>query len=426
MLKAQIPEAFEFLFKPARYKVAYGGRGGAKSWAFADALLIQCTQQSLRVLCAREFQNSIKDSVHQLLSDRIKAIGLDSHFDVQQTVIKGINGSQFAFEGLRHNVSKIKSYEGVDRVWVEEANKVSKASWETLIPTVRKERSEIWVSFNPELDTDETYKRFVITPPPNSQVKKVGWQDNPWFPEVLKIERDTLKARDPDAYLNIWEGNCRVTVDGAIYARELREAMEEGRITRVPHDSAKPVHTFWDLGWGDNTSIWFVQPLATEFRVIDFYQNRHLKLSDYVKLLREKPYTYGQMFLPHDAEDKDMKTGRSIHQMLRDDFQFDVVIVPKLSVEQGINAARQVFGQCWFDEQKCADGLQNLRHYRYEIDEDGQYSKLPLHDNNSHAADAFRYFAVGRQVPSKKIEINYPNIGINLRDARPRYGAGRR
>ena len=289
MPQARIPECFSFLFQDARYKVAYGGRGGAKSWAFADALLIQCCQSPLRVLCAREFQNSIKDSVHQLLSDRIKTLGLDGFYEIQQTTIKGRNGSQFAFEGLRHNVSKIKSYEGVDRVWVEEANKVSKSSWETLIPTIRKDKSEIWVSFNPELDTDETYKRFVLNPPPNSIVRKVGWRDNPWFPEVLKIERDTLKSRDPDAYLNVWEGNCRITVDGAIYAREIREATEEGRITRVPYDAGKPVHTFWDLGWGDNTSIWFVQPMATEFRFIDFYQNRHMKLADYVKLLREKP-----------------------------------------------------------------------------------------------------------------------------------------
>src|SRR5262249_44110905 len=154
-----------YLFRPKRYKVLYGGRYGMKSWGAARALLMLGTQKPLRILCARELQNSIKDSVHKLLSDQIEILGLREFYDIQQTSIKGVNGTEFSFEGIRHNISKIRSYEGIDICWVEEAVLVSSTSWETLIPTIRKEGSEIWMTFNPELEQDETYKRFVKDPP---------------------------------------------------------------------------------------------------------------------------------------------------------------------------------------------------------------------------------------------------------------------
>ena len=165
----------------------------------------------IRVLCARELQNSITDSVHALLADQIKTLNLDSIYEVQNTVIYGKNGTEFLFAGLKHNVTKIKSFEGVDVCWVEEAQTVSKSSWDVLLPTIRKDGSEIWITFNPELDTDETYKRFVIVPPANAVVQKVNWSDNPWFPQVLRDEKDDLKARDMDAYLNVWEGNTHAS-----------------------------------------------------------------------------------------------------------------------------------------------------------------------------------------------------------------------
>src|SRR4051812_36383154 len=285
-IKAEFPEQLGCLFEPSRYKILYGGRGAAKSWGVARALLVRGCNKPLRVLCAREFQSSIRDSVHKLLCDQIKDLGLDSFYRIEQSAIFGMNGTEFSFEGIRHNVNKIKSYEGVDIAWVEEAQTTSKSSWETLIPTIRKEGSEIWVTFNPELDTDETYKRFVLKPPPGAIVKKLNWSDNPWFPEVLKAEKDLLKARDEDAYLNIWEGHCRVSLDGAIYAKELRAATEEGRICRVPYDETAPVHTFWDLGWSDCTSILFAQKVGFDFRIIDAYQSRLEKLPHYLKVLQ--------------------------------------------------------------------------------------------------------------------------------------------
>jgi phage terminase large subunit len=395
--RAEFPEKLRFLFDAARYKILYGGRGGAKSWGVARALLIQAATTPLRILCAREFQNSIAESVHHLLQSQIVATGLESFYEVQNNVILGRNGSEFLFAGLRNNITRIKSFEGIDRAWVEEAQMVSKSSWDTLIPTIRKDGSEIWVTYNPELDTDETHRRFVIDPPAGATVVKINWSDNPWFPETLLREKEELKARDPDAYQNIWEGHCRVTLDGAIYARELRLAQEEGRIRSVPYDATKPVHTFFDLGWADNTSIWFAQTVGGELRLIDYYSNNQMPIQHYIAVLQNRGYLYGTDWLPHDAKAKTLATGRSVEEIMLAAGR-QVRIVPNLSITDGINAARTIFDRCYFDEEKCAEGLQSLRHYRFDVDPDTkQFSGKPLHDHHSHAADAFRYFAVSSE-----------------------------
>lgn len=395
--RAEFPEKLRFLFEPHRYKVLYGGRGGAKSWSVARALLIQAAKAPLRILCARELQSSIAESVHHLLRSQIAEIGLEGFYEVQNSAILGRNGSEFVFAGLRNNVTKIKSFEGIDRVWVEEAQAVSKGSWEVLIPTIRKAGSEIWITFNPELEADETYRRFVADPPAGAAVVHVNWDDNPWFPETLRREKDELKARDPDAYRNIWEGRCRAALDGAIYARELRVAQEEGRIGRIVYDAARPVHTFFDLGWADSTSVWFAQSIGSEFRLIDYYSNSQLPIQHYIGALQERGYVYGTDWLPHDARARTLATGRSVEEIMLAAGR-RVRIVPDLSIYDGINAARTVFNRCWFDEHKCVEGLQGLRRYRYDVDPaTGGFSGRPLHDHHSHAADAFRYFAVAAE-----------------------------
>jgi phage terminase large subunit len=205
----QLPQKLAFLFEPARYKIAYGGRGGAKSWGFARALLIQAAQRPLRVLCARELQVSIAESVHKLLSDQIDAMGLGLFFDVEQQVIRSGVGGEFIFAGIRNNAPKLKSMEGLTHVWVEEAEKVSNASWEVLIPTIRKEGSEIWVTLNPQDATDPTYQRFIVNPPPGARVVEMNWQDNPWFPDALRAEMEYLYRVDPEAAAHVWGGQCR-------------------------------------------------------------------------------------------------------------------------------------------------------------------------------------------------------------------------
>ncbi len=215
-MKAEFPEKLGFLFSPVRYKVAHGGRGGAKSWGFARALLIEGMKRPLRVLCAREFQVSITDSVHRLLADQIADMKLGGFYSIQKASIQGRNGTVFLFSGIRTNITKIKSMEGVDIAWVEEAEKVSEESWNVLIPTIRKTGSEIWVSFNPNEDSDPTYKRFVMEPPPGAEVVEIGWQDNPWFPEELRREKDYLYSIDPEAADHVWGGKTRNMTDAQV------------------------------------------------------------------------------------------------------------------------------------------------------------------------------------------------------------------
>lgn len=215
-VQAAFPRKLDFLFRPARYKVPYGGRGSAKSWSVARALSIIGAHRPTRILCAREIQNSIEESVHKLLHDQIEALGLAHRYKVEQRAITGPSGTEFIFAGLKSNITKIKSMEGIDIVWVEEAEKVSKKSWQTLIPTIRKPGSEIWITFNPDEETDPTYQQFVVNPPPDAIVRKVNWRDNPYFPETLRREMEYLKSVDYDAYLHVWEGETRKRSDAQI------------------------------------------------------------------------------------------------------------------------------------------------------------------------------------------------------------------
>ncbi len=194
------------LFLPQRYKCLWGGRGSGKSYAVADALLIEGLRRPIRVLCAREFQTSIKESVHFLLAARIEVLGLQDFYRVQQTDIEGLNGSQFIFKGVRHNVQSIKSMAALTHLWLEEAQTISAESWQVLIPTIREEGSEIWVTFNPLQETDTVWQELVAKDRSNAYVQRVNWDRNPHFPSVLDEERRQMQATDPDAYYHIWEG----------------------------------------------------------------------------------------------------------------------------------------------------------------------------------------------------------------------------
>lgn len=401
--KAEFPVKLQGLFKKARYKVCLGGRGGAKSWGIARALLILGAKSPLRILCAREFQASIKDSVHKLLCDQIEALGLLPFYEITQTSIRGFNGTEFAFIGLKNNPTNIKSFEGVDICWVEEAQTVSRLSWNILIPTIRKQGSEIWVSFNPDLETDETYQRFVVKPPRDCIVMRINWSDNPWFPETLRMEKDALKERDPAAYNQVWEGMCRRSVDGAIFGNEMQQAENDGRLTKVPYDPTKPVHAVCDLGWSDATAWWFVQFIGMETRLIRYFEGSQRTMTSYLAQLQTFGYVYDTIWLPHDAENKTLAAaGRTIEEIVRG-AGFKTSVMPRVPVVDSINAARTIFPNLWFDRENCADGLNCLRHYRYEVDpETGQFSKSPLHDQYSHGADAFRYIALMIKEPSTR------------------------
>ena len=390
----EFPEKLEFLFSPHRYKTAYGGRGSAKSWSYARALLVQGASEKLRIGCFREVQKSIKDSVHRLLSDQIEAMGLTDFYEILETGILGKNGTNFLFSGLSSlTVDSIKSFEGLDIAWCEEAHSISKRSWDTLIPTIRKPGSEIWVSFNPELDTDETYQRFVVNPPPNSYVAEVNYSDNPWFPEVLEQERIHCQLTNKEDYAQIWEGKCRLAVSGAIYAAEVSDAIRYGRICNVPYDPKLKVHTVWDLGWNDSMAIIFAQRVRSEIRVIDYIEDSHKTLDWYAAELSTRRFNWGNDYLPHDGNTKDFKTGKSAAEILKA-FGRRVKTTPNIGVEQGIKAARMMFPQVYFDKQKTARLVECAKRYRRSINQQTNEAGAPVHDEFSHGADVFRYVAV--------------------------------
>jgi phage terminase large subunit len=229
----QFPRKAQILFRPARYKVLYSGRGAAKSWSIARALILKAHTTPrgrdglhFKVLCTREIQTSIKDSVHALLKNQIIKLGLGNHFKITDTsIVSRVTGAEFIFKGLRSNVVEtVKSMEDVDICWVEEAQSVSKKSWDILGPTIRKPGSEIWVSFNPDDERDDTYQRFIVYPSDDVVAVKMYWYENPWFTAELEAERQSLWKKacaNPeifmDDYKHIWEGECKKFPDSVIF-----------------------------------------------------------------------------------------------------------------------------------------------------------------------------------------------------------------
>lgn len=352
-------------------------------------------QTQLRIICAREIQKSIADSVHALLGDLIREHGLQNFYEVQNDKIKGVNGTEIKFRGLKHNTTDLKSLEGADIVWIEEAENVSNGSWEILIPTVRKPSSEIWISFNPKNVTDPTYQRFVAIADPDVTAIKVGWQDNPFFPEVLDKERRKLEKQDPDAYAHIWEGQPDTRRSGAVYAKQLAKAREEGRITKVPYDPGCEVFTAWDLGFGDATAIWWLQFVGRELRWLEYYENSGEQLDHYAGIVKARPYNYARHghFLPHDGGHGNIR-GDSVSKQLIELGLGNTVLTREADITPGIELTRQTIAYSVFDADKCRDGIHALESYGYEWDEDrGIFKKKPRHDWSSNGADAARYAA---------------------------------
>ena len=410
---ADFPEKLEFLFTPSRYKIAHGGRGSGKSWGFARALLILAAQKPLRILCTREIQKSIKDSVHRLLNDQIQAMGLGHLYEVLETEIRGKNGSIILFAGLaQHTVESIKSFEGVDVCWCEEAQTVTKRSWDVLLPTIRKDGSEVWLTLNPDMETDETYDRFVGNPPPEAQVVQMNWKDNPFFSGVLEKERQETLRRDPDGYQNIWEGKPKRVSEGAIYRHEVEQLFADNRLRAVPYDPLLKVHTVWDLGWNDSMTIGFWQRSGAEVRCIDYIEDSHHTLDWYVGQIEKRPYRWGTDFIPHDGRARNTQTGKSTEEALQA-MGRRVTVLPALAIEEGIKSARMMFPRVYFDKDKTVRLMECLKRYRRAINAHTLEPGVPLHDEFSHGADCFRYAAMAvEQMANDEYgaKLNYPRL----------------
>jgi phage terminase large subunit len=259
-----IPAAFYELFLPSRYKAYWGGRGGAKSHSFAAVLLMLAKETKLRILCCREIQNSIKDSVKKLLEDKIEAYHWGNFFVSTRDMIVGANGSVFLFEGLRHNIGSIKSMEAIDICWVEEAQSVSVSSLEVLIPTIRKKGSEIWFSWNPKNPEDAVDDMFRgnfsggddFVPPPRSFVREVHFEHNPWFSEELRAEMEYDKLRDPDKYLHVWRGHYETNSESRVFKNWRIGEEEDFEAYSMPEDDfTEPGQTpidryYFGADWG--------------------------------------------------------------------------------------------------------------------------------------------------------------------------------
>jgi len=415
----RLPKKLQFLFKPARYKVARGGRGSGKSWGFARALILRALGKQTRVLCTREVQKSIQQSVHQLLSDQIAELGLSPVFEILQTEIRGPHGSQFFFSGLSDQTAdSLKSFEGVDVVWCEEAQSITKKSWDILIPTIRKEGSEIWATYNPQLESDETHQRFVVKPPPDCVCVEMNYNDNPYFPSVLEAERQHAeRVMRKEDYDHIWGGQCKPAVEGAIYFDAMSASLAAGRIREVPHDCSLKTHVIFDLGMADSMTLILVQKVASEIRVVHYIEGNQRILADYNAELRslrldDQPMNWGNIWLPHDGFHTRHQTGKDDATILRG-LGWTVQQVPNVHVNSGIDRAREIFPRVYFNKARTERLVECLKRYRWNISQKTGEAVSPLHDEFSHGADAFRYLAlVADQLTNEEWggSLNYPKL----------------
>lgn len=409
---------------PARYRGAYGGRGGAKSVAFANMAIATIINEPMRFLCTRELQKSLKDSVFSLLQSQIFKLGANEAFNIGKEYIRCKNGpeSEFLFYGLRSNIAEIKGLHGVKRSWIEEAQSTSKSSLDYLLPTIREPNSEVWATWNPDDEDDPIHQLLVRDEPYNAKVAKINWYDNPWFPDVLNEERLRTQAKDPARYEWMWGGNFNINTDGSVYGKWIHDAQESGRIRSGLFDPALPVHTAWDIGYSDYTAIWFFQTINGELRVIDYYENNRHGLQHYCEQLSgymfvvdgqlpdgraiykrgdkidgldvRRRYRYANHWVPHDAAHKLFASGgRSIVEQAYD-FGFPMKVMPALPQQSQIQIARKSLESTWFDAELCREGVKMLRKYQFEYDDDKKrYADKPLHDYTSHAADAYELLA---------------------------------
>ncbi len=391
-IRYQFPEKCAPLFKPGRFKALWGGRDGAKSWSVARHLLLEGAEQPLPVGCFREVQKSIKDSVHQLLSNQIEELKLNKFYEILRDEIRGENGTSFRFAGLSAQTrDSIKSFEGLKRAWVEEAQSVSKRSWDILEPTIRAPGSEIIVTFNPDLDTDETYQRFVVNPSPEVVSININWNDNPWRSQVLDAARERMQRESPDDFAHIYGGACRPAVEGAIYYNEVSKLRATNRLCNVPYDPMLKVHVVCDLGFNDFMAMLLVQRLGSEIRVIRYIEDRQRYIPSYSQELYDLKLNWGSLYLPHDGKAKHL-TGSSAEEQFTA-LGWKVELVQDIGIEQGIRKAREIFHRVVIDRTNANELVNRLGRYRRRVNSDGQAS-TPLHDDASNGADGFRYLGV--------------------------------
>lgn len=426
---------------------ARGGRGSGKTQSFAKMVAVKGyiygkSGIAGQLVCGRQFMNSLADSSLEECKRAIESEPfLRDYYDIGENYIKSRDGVVwFTFCGLDRNVESVKSKGRILVMWIDEARNISQRALDIVQPTLREEggnwNAELWVTWNPELDTDPI-EQFTTADDPLVKIADCSYRDNPRFPDRLERQRLRDKASKPrHEYEWIWEGKFLPAVIGAIYSNEIDRATQEGRITRVAHDKMLRIHPIFDLGWNDSMSIIIAQRSASELRVIDYIEDSHKKLSDYSLMLRgdveglvqtgmpreeaekhahRRAYSnWGNAWLPHDGFSKDYKTGKSAEEMMKA-MGWEVSRTPSMDIEGGIKAAREVFERVWFDKEKAARLVECLKRYRRNVGQKTGEAGSPLHDEFSHGADAFRYLCIdadqmtNAKAKKRTISIDEPN-----------------
>ena len=399
-LKIEVPKEFKVLFdldSDLRHIVLYGGRASGKSTSVAMSLLVLGMNKKLRILCTREVQNSIADSVHKLLSDLISKYKLNT-WEVQKDIIRNKQtGSEIFFKGLHNNSQSIKSIEGIDIVWVEEAQSVSADSINTLVPTIRKTGSRLIWTFNRLTENDPVWELIVKKADNRTFVQKINSDaiESLLSKEIIE-EREKMRIDNSEMFDHVWLGEPMTAKTGSVFGKQLAQARSEGRITKVPYDASTGVYTAWDLGIGDSTVIWFFQVVGREIHFIDHYEGSNEDLGHYISYIQNKPYQYTTHFLPHDSKARELQTGMTRVEFFNNHGIYNIEVLRPTNFSLGQDdidlVARPKFSLCWFDEEKCQRGLECLRAYHYEYDEKNKLLRnKPEHDWSSHSSSAFIY-----------------------------------
>jgi phage terminase large subunit len=376
-------KAQDVLSAKARYKVLRGGRGGGKSYSFADASLAIACHLPKRILCTREMQNSIRDSVHRLLRDRISALGLDDLFTVQRESITSKAGAEFLFKGLHHNISDIKSTEGIDICWVEEAEKVSDDSWTVLGPTVRKEDSEIWVSFNPEEEKSATYQRFVVNPPDDCAAAELIYSDNKHFPEVLRREMEYDKRVDFEKYEHVWLGKIKRYSEACVFRNKVFvEEFETPDDVQFFHGA--------DFGFSVDPTVLVRMFIQDQCLYIDYEAFGHgVEIDELEGFFKSVPTAYPREYMQAWEIIADSERPDTISHLARRGFNIRGAEKGKGSVEDGIQFLRS-FHKIIIHP-RCPGSADNFLNYKWKTDRiSGQVLPIPA-EGSDHAPDACRY-----------------------------------
>jgi phage terminase large subunit len=387
----KMPDWSRVLFEPFwRYISVRGGRGSGKTKNFARALVMRSTVEPLRVLCTREVQMSIRDSVYATIVQEIKELGLESQFEILSNEIRSKKGGMFIFRGLAsETIDSIKSLANIDIAWVEEAQAVSRKSFEMLFPTIRAEGSQIWLSWNPELETDPVYQLVVTEGLPKCANLFVNFDQNPWFPEVLRLEEQHMLAHDPVRHRHVWKGEPLPAVEGAIYFDQIMKMTNDGRIRPMTFDQQLQRYAVFDLGFNDAMTCGITQRTKDDIRVLDYVENNKVALEWFDGELRGRGHDPSNTIIvfPHDGRHKNLQTALSPQELMQM-YGWSVEIVDNVGVENGIRLCRELMDIMYIDEGRCTQLLERLK--RYARNKHGH----PLHDENSHGADMTRYIAV--------------------------------